>query len=69
MEATYLVRVQTGDNSLEGTREQIQESLEMDGLEVISVAAWQRAGENAESDDPSAFVKALPQFDTPQLSA
>lgn len=67
MEATYLVRVQTGDNSLEGTREQIQESLEMDGLEVISVAAWQRAGENTEADDPSAFVKALPQFDTPTL--
>lgn len=65
MEATYLVRVQLDDSSLEGMREQIQESLEIDGVEVISVAAWQRAGENAEADDPSAFVKALPQFDQP----
>jgi hypothetical protein len=57
--------VQTGDDSLEGMREQIQESLEIDGVEVISVAAWQRAGENAESENPLAFTKALPQFDQP----
>lgn len=62
MIATYLVRVETGDSSLEGMKENIQESLETDGVEVISVAPWQRQGMNAESEDPEAFVKALPQF-------
>lgn len=45
MDSTFLCRLQLPDDepgTLAGIAEQIKESLEMDGLEVVSVQPWSR---------------------------
>ena len=45
MDSTFLCRLRIPDEepgTLAGTAEQIRESLEMDGLDVVSVQPWSR---------------------------
>jgi len=54
MDSTFLCRLTLPDDSpgtLAGIAEQIQESLEMDGLDVVSVQPWSR--QSLEQASPS----------------
>jgi hypothetical protein len=57
MDSTFLCRLKLPDDepgTLAGIAEQIKESLEMDGLEVLSVQPWSRQAAEPVDLNPSA---------------